>query len=260
MKINVCVSVIITTFNRKRELGEAINSILNQTWSDFELIIVDNYSNYDFFAFVDSFNDSRIKSFRNHNNGIIAVNRNYGIRHATGKYLAFCDDDDIWMSSKLEVQIKYLEEKRNINVLVHSNTILFGQDIKCLVTKKFNITKFDDFFKGNPISLSSVVIARSEYIFFDESLAKRTVEDFDLWLRLFLSGYEVVLLNEPLVRYRVSNNSALRNNLSMSYLKFILVIIDNIIKSNSRDFSRMKLYFLVNILVLKYIVRDFHKN
>lgn len=259
MIINVRVSIIVTTKNRKTELGDAINSILKQTVNDFELIVVDGYSEYDFFSFIDSFNDSRIKSFRNHNNGVIAMNRNYGIRQARGKYLAFCDDDDIWMPNKLDIQLKYLEENRNKNIIIHSNTVLFGQHMKSLVTKKFNITKFDDFLKGNPISLSSVMVSRSENIFFDENIAKRATEDFDLWLRLFLSGYEVILLNEPLVRYRVAFNSASRNNLFMD-LRFILVIIENIIKFSLGNYSRVKLFFMVNKLCFKYFVRSFQKK
>ena len=73
------VSVVVTTYNRKEMLKITIKSILNQTYDNIELLIIDNYSNYDFFNFISSFNDSRIKAFQNKNNGIIAVNRNYGI-------------------------------------------------------------------------------------------------------------------------------------------------------------------------------------
>ena len=74
------VSVIVTTYNREILLKETINSILCQTFKEFELIVVDNYSNYDYFKFINSFNDSRILPFQNKNKGIIAVNRNFGIK------------------------------------------------------------------------------------------------------------------------------------------------------------------------------------
>ena len=90
-KTSPLISVIVTTYNRKRLLKQTLDSILNQTFTDFELIVVDNYSDYNFISYIKSFNDKRIKSFQNKNNGVIAVNRNYGIIKAQGKYIAFCD-------------------------------------------------------------------------------------------------------------------------------------------------------------------------
>ena len=90
------VSVVVTTYNRAHIVTEAIESILNQTFGDFELIIVDNYSNDNTEEVIKSYKDERIKYFKNRNNGIIAVNRNYGISKAQGEYIAFCDDDDLW--------------------------------------------------------------------------------------------------------------------------------------------------------------------
>ena len=74
------VSVIVTTYNRKEMLKETILSILNQTYSNFELIVVDNFSDYDFFNFIKSFEDSRLKPIQHNNNGIIAINRNLGLK------------------------------------------------------------------------------------------------------------------------------------------------------------------------------------
>ena len=102
------VSVVVTTYNRKKYLTQTIKSILNQTFADFELIVVDNYSNYDFLSHINSLNDSRIRPFQNNNNGIIAVNRNFGIKKSKGEFIAFCDDDDIWINTKLEIQLNVI--------------------------------------------------------------------------------------------------------------------------------------------------------
>ena len=74
------ISVIVTTYNRPKLLKETLDSILNQTYVDFELIVVDNNSNYDFFKLIESFNDNRIIAYQNENDGVIAVNRNFGIK------------------------------------------------------------------------------------------------------------------------------------------------------------------------------------
>ena len=97
MKYNPLISVIVTTYNRKLFLKKSIDSILNQIFIDFGLIVVDNFSNYDFNKFIQSFSDERIIPFQNQNNGIIAINRNVGIKKAKGEYIAFCDDDDLWL-------------------------------------------------------------------------------------------------------------------------------------------------------------------
>ncbi len=125
------VSVIVTTFNRKFFLTETINSILNQSYKDFELIVVDNYSDYNFISHIKSFKDKRIRAFQNQNNGVISINRNFGIKKAKGKYLAFCDDDDIWFKEKLDLQIKKIREKKCD--LVSSNMILFKNSIENVI-------------------------------------------------------------------------------------------------------------------------------
>ena len=104
------VSVVVTTFNRKDLLKETLESILAQTYQDFELIVVDNYSNYDFNALIESFKSDKIRAYQNQNHDVIATNRNFGIEKAKGEYIAFCDDDDLWMPDKLEKQMKCASE------------------------------------------------------------------------------------------------------------------------------------------------------
>ena len=117
------VSVVITTFNRKQNLKQAINSILEQTFKNFEIIIVDNFSQYEINNFVRSFNDSRIKLIQNDNNGNYVINRNLGIKHSKGEFIAFCDDDDYWLPHKLESQLKLFEKKRKL--------VLYIQNVIC---------------------------------------------------------------------------------------------------------------------------------
>lgn len=202
---NPIVSVIVTTYNRQEYLSETIRSILNQTFQDFELIIVDNFSNYDFFSLIYSFNSDKITALQNDNQGIIASNRNVGIRKAQGEFIAFCDDDDIWIPEKLENQIQVFGNKKND--LVYTNSILFfksGEIVKTNYTPTSNLLQL---LQTNHITLSSVVVRNSKNLFFSEDPLLTGIEDYELWLRLKLSGGEFYFIKDALLKYRVLDTS-----------------------------------------------------
>ena len=175
-KIKPLVTVIVTTYNRRELLKKTINSILNQTYKNFEFIIVDNYSNYDFLSHMKSFNDERIRPFQNANDGIIAVNRNYGIKEAKGEYIAFCDDDDLWMENKIEVQLKFFNHKDIIGVGSSSKLIgdtKFYRNHKARANK---LLRFDDIIKQGGVPLSSLMIRNCGYLF-DENKSKSLLQE-----------------------------------------------------------------------------------
>lgn len=216
------VSVIVTTFNRKELLAETIQSILAQTYRNFELIVVDNYSNYDFFSHIASFGDDRISPFQNRNNGIIAVNRNYGIEKARGDYIAFCDDDDLWESEKLEEQLKHFEDDRVAGV--GSEMTLFGAGLKD-ERRSLQEDRFLDFRKiiaSQNVPLSSLIVRRTGQLF-DVEQSFIAVEDFDFQIRLVLPRGNVIRqIAKPLIRYRV--NSQNRNSGLQQKLNSLMVI------------------------------------
>jgi teichuronic acid biosynthesis glycosyltransferase TuaG len=256
------VSVIVTTFNRSNYLRECIKSILNQEYVDFELIVVDNFSSYDFLGLLGEFEDLRVRGFQNSNYGIIAINRNFGIEKSVGKYLAFCDDDDVWLPNKLEEQMKVVQKNQvgDEPIIVHTNTILFGDDRKESISYTKSISKFDDFFSGNPLTYSSVLLSNSEWVYFDENPAKRASEDADLWINLYLNKYQVFLINEPLVRYRIALSSASRVNMSFSYLRYLYVIINAILIYKIRNFSTSKFAILIIKSFFKFWLRKFQNK
>ena len=214
------VSVIVTTYNRKEYLTETIQSILNQTFQDFELIVVDNYSAYDFFALMKNFESEKIISFQNQNNGVIAVNRNFGIKQAIGEYVAFCDDDDIWIKNKLEAQIEILN-KTSCD-LVYSNMYYFKGDTSNIIKKSSNkrINNLKDLINYNQINTSTVFV-RNRDLLFPEDPYLIAVEDYVLWLNLFVKGYRFEFIDQPLVYFRVSEMSAFRKNWDTNHLKLI---------------------------------------
>lgn len=95
------ISIIIPTYNQANFLKNAIQSVLDQTYTNWELIIVDNYSTDSTEEIINQFKDSRIKKFQIKNNGIVAISRNVGIKMANGTWVAFLDSDDIWFPEKI---------------------------------------------------------------------------------------------------------------------------------------------------------------
>ena len=243
------VSVIVTTYNRKEHLTETIQSILNQTYQDFELIVVDNYSNYDFYSHINSFNDSRIKPYQNRNNGIIAINRNFGVAKANGDFLAFCDDDDIWHNQKLEKQLPHFQDNNIVGV---GSNVIF----KSLVFYKntyFGKSKigykdycYYDSLLNNPVASSSAVIKKADFLIvggFDQNSKFRFIEDWELWIRLMQRGnFRIVTL--PLITYRINFNDRDKSDITKRKLDVFKKHIDlgYITQSNIKE-PKANIYF-----------------
>lgn len=216
-KIIPKVSVILTTYNREELLKQTIYTILGQTFQDFELIVVDNYSNYDFLGLIDSYKSDKIHAYQNHNNGIIAINRNYAIKKAKGKYLAFCDDDDLWLPNKLELQVQYMES-HDVDI-IGTALILFGDGIKKETVKYYKYISEYDYYCFNYVTPSTVMVKNTEDIKFNESLEFNCAEDWTLWMTLYIKGYQLYQMPEPLVKYRISSLNLTKINHNNVYLR-----------------------------------------
>lgn len=201
------VSVIVTTYNRAHLVRETIDSILGQTFKDFELIIVDNYSADNTDEVIKSYKDERIRYFKNQNNGIIAINRNYGIGKAQGEYIAFCDDDDLWFPEKLDKQAQEMGGDSQLG-LVCNNEIGFDSRGDHGLMIKTKIRESDLTFEAlvykSFISSSTAMVRKSildDVGILDESPEIITAEDYELWLRI-AKKYRVKYLDLPLGKYR----------------------------------------------------------
>lgn len=112
MNKNGLVSIITPSYNTGRYIAETIESVINQTYKNWEMIIVDDCSTDDTEKIVSSYNDSRIRFIKNDTNSGAAVSRNKAIREAKGEWIAFLDSDDLWVPDKLESQIAFMCENR----------------------------------------------------------------------------------------------------------------------------------------------------
>ncbi len=202
------VSVIVPTYNRAGMVTETIDSILAQTFDDFELIVVDNESTDNTEEVIKSYTDNRVKYYKNQNNGVVAVNRNYGISKAQGQYIAFCDDDDLWLPEKLEKQMLEFEKDNQIG-LVCTNAIVFSEDgehgerIKARL-KDSHFT-FESLLRGNAIISSSVLVRKlviDDVGMIDESPEIFRAEDYAFWLSI-AKKYRIKYIDLPLIKYRI---------------------------------------------------------
>ena len=193
------ISVVIPTFNRLIYLERAIKSVLNQTISVNEIIIVDDGSDDGTSEFIHS-NYPNLKYIFQSNSGVSAA-RNTGIKAASSNWIAFLDSDDAWVTNKIQKQITELELNPEMN-FCHSNEIWIrnGKEIKQKNThKKFGGFIFNKCLDKCRISPSTVICRRSLLIKlngFDEDLA--ICEDYDLWLRI-TSNNPVIYIEKPLI-------------------------------------------------------------
>jgi glycosyltransferase involved in cell wall biosynthesis len=195
------VSVIIPTFNRSEFLPRAIRSVLQQTFQDFELVIVDDGSTDKTFSQIKAFNDKRIRYIFQTNHGVSSA-RNLGIRNSTGTFLAFLDSDDEWMPVKLEKQLEALENHPGY-LIVHTDEMWFRNNRR--LNQKHKHRKYGGWIFRHclplcVISPSSILLHRkifSDIGSFNETLP--VCEDYELWLRM-ASRYPVLFIDKPLLK------------------------------------------------------------
>ncbi len=210
------VSVIIPTYNHAEYLREAIVSVKTQTYKNWELIIINNFSDDNTIEIVESFNDERIKLINFSNKGIIAASRNIGLQKAKGEYIAFLDSDDIWSPNKLEKQL--IEFKNNTQLMLCSTNcdqFPYGQKnlLKLYFSRK---VKFEELILVNKIINSSVMIRRNvieKVGLLDETPELRAVEDYDYWIRISIAYPEgIKVLKDRLLKYRLHDSNTTGNS------------------------------------------------
>jgi glycosyltransferase involved in cell wall biosynthesis len=214
------VSVIIPSYNHEKYIGECIQSILNQTYQDFEIVITDDGSTDRTVEIIESFDDPRIKFFKHSKNKGAPETINNCMQHANGKYIAPLGSDDAWYPEKLKRQVTYLDEHPDIAVVfskvewVNESGILIPgeQNPYKDVFNVQNRTRFEwlnHFFKyGNCLNMPSSLIHRKCFTEIGlQNPVLAALHDFDFWIRICLV-YDIIVLDEKLVRYRWMSDSS----------------------------------------------------
>jgi len=188
--MNPLVSIIIPTYNRAEDLKRALQSVFDQTFTDWEVLVVDNHSIDETDSIIKSFNDPKIKLFKIHNAGVIAASRNLGLQHALGEYIAFLDSDDWWLPKKLEESIKYMSH--GTDVVYHDLFYVkkYGQRFNWRRTwrRKLKSPVFYDLIKNGNTLINSSVVVRKKLLNAIKGLSEEKdmvgSEDYDAWLRI----------------------------------------------------------------------------
>lgn len=211
------ISVVIPVYNGEKTIKDTIESVLAQTFQNFELIVINDGSKDSTLEIISGIQDPRIKVFSYPNAGLSA-SRNRGIAQASGEYISFIDADDLWTPDKLESQLKALEENPQAvlayswtNCIDESGQLLGPGDRSNISGDVYATLLLNNFLENGSNALIRTKVF-AEVGGFDESL--NSAEDWDMWLRL-AARYPFVLVPFPHILYRVYTTSMSSNVLKM---------------------------------------------
>jgi glycosyltransferase involved in cell wall biosynthesis len=213
------ITVIIPSYNHEKFISDAINSVLRQTFQNFEILIIDDGSCDNSVEIIQKFNDPRIKFSVNDRNCGAVYTTNKMIELASGEYIALLNSDDVWEPTKLEKQVQFLEDNKNYGA-VFTQANIIKEDGDLLEDKSHNYgsifeqpnrTRFEwlnYFFNvGNALCHPSILVRREVYQavgLYNPLMA--SLPDFDMWVRVCLK-YEIYVLPEKLVKFRILDNN-----------------------------------------------------
>ena len=202
------VSVIIPYFKKKKFIKETINSVIKQTYTNIEIIIIYDDSDINDLEYIEDIIkiDKRIQLYVNKFSLGAGKSRNLGIKKSKGSYIAFIDADDLWEINKLEFQIKFMQNNRYLITHTSYQIIDINRNILSVrAARDFN--NINDLLKSCDIGLSSVMIKREvldENCMFPEL---KTKEDFVLWLIILKKNIQIKSINKNLMFWRKLNSS-----------------------------------------------------
>ena len=207
----ILVSVIVPCFNSTSFVRQSITSVLNQSHSYLDIIVVDDASTDNTWDIVQEFNDPRLNLVRLPTNRGVAYARNLAISRAKGAYIAFCDSDDVWFPDKIKTQLELMN--RYSAGCSHCNSLVINEYGEVIGERRFPVqVNFSDMLYRNFIMMSGAVV-KSELVAGIEFKQVRH-EDYMYWLEVFKkSNVRAVSCSAPLLRYRVHNNNMTRNKL-----------------------------------------------
>ena len=208
MKDNL-VSIIMPCYNSARYVAQSIESVLAQTYTEWELLITDDCSSDNSVEIIQNYcdKDKRINLLVSEKNQGIAKTRNLSIARANGRFVAFLDSDDLWMPEKLERQVGFMLENDCAFTYTSYKLIDYQGVDKNKIIRTAGVLNYKKYSRNTIIGCGTVMLDRK--IVGDFAMpAYDTSEDMALWLNVMHKGFNAFPLDEPLQKYRVTKNSA----------------------------------------------------
>ena len=254
------VSIIMNCYNGEKYLREAIESVLSQSYHNWELIFWDNQSTDESPMIVKSYEDDRICYYCAETNTPLSAARNLAIQKANGEYIAFLDSDDVWFAEKLQIQMDGLTRQSDAGISYCGFETLLTSDVESAIRQADFYSKFlykshncksiyNKLLRGNFIIFSTVIIKKNVFDLtggFSEHLEQN--EDFEILLKASLHT-NAICISDVLVKYRIheSNNSYLNARKNFTESEYIFSNLPKsfqIAMAKNRNRTREKMYFI----------------
>ncbi|EME8248986.1 TPA: glycosyltransferase family 2 protein [Enterococcus faecium] len=263
------VTIIVTVYNGENTIISTINSILKQTYTNIEIIIIDDYSTDETWKIINNIakGDSRVKIYKNIVKGRARA-LNLAIERSSGRYIANIDADDLSHPERIARQVDFLKKNKQFGFVSTDALIIFNDenprwDSKITLDNEYNYTQvFDEIKWSNNITHSSIMIdtkiIKKDIFKYNESLKK--VLDYDLWITLYTHGYHLANLNEKLVAKRIHINQSYESKNRIEYLKTIRFMQLNRFNKclTAKDRFLIEIKFLYGLLPQKFRMKIYN--
>tara|TARA_Y100000590_G_scaffold346139_1_gene396263 strand:- start:25450 stop:26346 length:897 start_codon:yes stop_codon:yes gene_type:complete len=240
-------SIVIPTYNSSEFLERALLSVINQSFQNFEIIVIDNSSVDNTNNVLKKFKMNNINIIKVNNDGIIAYSRNKGIENAKGEWIAFLDSDDVWQPQKLEKVNDTINHNSKVIMICHDEVQIHNGEIKNKIQYRPSGSNIYErlLFQGNFISTSAVCLRKDiakKSGGFSEQKIFVTVEDYEYWIRLSQLG-DFFFINEILGEWHThdnnySSNAKIHSNALIEVIKYHLGIWKSNFPDNNRKLNR----------------------
>ena len=198
------ISVIMPVYNTKQWVWEAIESILHQTFEDFEFIIIDDCSTDWSYEICEEYakSDKRIKLYRNEKNSWVAYTKNKLISLTSTNYIASQDSDDVSNIDRLRLEYSFLESHSDYAVVAWNN-IIIDEDWNTIWHRIYSDNIRNVILKKSPVSHPTTMIRKSDFLSVWWYTKVKYVEDYDLWIKFYINWYKIKNINKDLLYYRI---------------------------------------------------------
>lgn len=263
------LSIILPAYNAEKYIAETIVSVLNQEYTDFELLIIDDGSKDKTADIVKTFDDTRIRYIKNERNLGLIQTLNKGISLARGMYIGRIDADDIWHNTqKISLQMAYFDTHPD-TVLVGTSAIAIDQNGYTLFDMKYPSGETyikDRFLSGNPFIHPSVIFLKEAAIRAGGFLAEDLhAEDYSLWLRLGAMGH-IDNIDAPLMKYRIhgtgisQTNALVQTKQSLKITKPFRYTFGGYWKGRIKWYTKLLILQLKGLALLNKVKRTIQKS